>query len=112
MLQADEVVAMLRLHELGWGTKGLSKSWLYPMPGRTACHAILRLLDDADGLVRKERQGALFNFLMKARLLRREQPFVYEVFKEPCHELFAAGNTRLGIDACELSANRTRRRVS
>jgi hypothetical protein len=25
MLQADEVVAMLRLHELGWGAKRLSK---------------------------------------------------------------------------------------
>lgn len=27
MLQADEVVAMLRLHELGWGTKRLSKEF-------------------------------------------------------------------------------------
>lgn len=27
MLQADEVVAMLRLHELGWGSKRLSKEF-------------------------------------------------------------------------------------
>ena len=27
MLQADEVVAMLRLHELGWGAKRLSKEF-------------------------------------------------------------------------------------
>lgn len=27
MLQADEVVAMLRLHELGWGVKRLSKEF-------------------------------------------------------------------------------------
>lgn len=27
MLQADEVVAMLRLHELGWGAKRLSKKF-------------------------------------------------------------------------------------
>ncbi|NKF30849.1 IS21 family transposase, partial [Pseudomonas sp. BGM005] len=27
MLEADEVVAMLRLHELGWGAKRLSKEF-------------------------------------------------------------------------------------
>jgi hypothetical protein len=28
MLQADEVAAMVRLHELGWGAKRLSKDYL------------------------------------------------------------------------------------